>query len=440
VEHNRPDVALRTDSRHLTGSVVRDPEELSPLRRLLPTAGARLRSTGGRLVRRAGLLPGGEPDGLGDDARLGELVLDQRVAVFFPEPPRNAYQVEQWLQPLAALDTRHGVMLLTQDSRTTARLRAVTTLPVLAVGRTATLEGLVRRGRLALALYVSHHPRNFQCLRFGELAHVYLGHGESDKAVSASNQLKAYDRVFVAGQAAVDRALGELMWLDEDRFVQVGRPQLGPEPPRPRPLGARSTVLYAPTWDGAQASMAYCSVATHGEALVRSLVAAGLRVVYRPHPRTGANRPEVRDADASLRAVFREPEMRAAGSAVVSAAPLAEAFAEADALVTDISSLAVEWLPTGRPLVVTEPAEGDAVIAPSPLLEVVPRLAADTAAGAGPLVAGRLRDDVEAGARARLLRHYLAATGDAALQRFLDACDIVLAQRDAARAAVGVNR
>ena len=42
-------------------------------------------------------MPGGEPDGLGEDAGLGGLVLGQRVVVFFPEPPRNAYQLEQWL-------------------------------------------------------------------------------------------------------------------------------------------------------------------------------------------------------------------------------------------------------------------------------------------------------------------------------------------------------
>ena len=117
-----------------------------------PAFTARVRSTGGRLVRRLGLVPGGEPDGIGEDDELGSRVLDQRVAAFFPEPPPNTYQLEQWLRPLRALDERHGVVLVTQDSRTTARLRRTTTLPVLCVARTATLEGLVHRSSLALAL------------------------------------------------------------------------------------------------------------------------------------------------------------------------------------------------------------------------------------------------------------------------------------------------
>ncbi|WP_249523114.1 CDP-glycerol glycerophosphotransferase family protein [Modestobacter marinus] len=395
----------------------------------LPASARRLRARGGRLLRRR-LLPGGEPDAIGEDAQLTGRVLDQRVVVFFPEPPRNAYQLEQWLRPLEHLDRRQGVVLITQDSRTTAQLRAGTTLPVHCVARTATLDGLVSRGRLALALYVSHHPRNFQLLRYPSLAHVYLGHGESDKAVSASNQLKAYDRSFVAGQAAVDRIAGELMWFDLDRLVRIGRPQVSIAE-RHRPAGQRPTVLYAPTWEGGQPSMAYSSVPTHGEALVRSLTGAGLRVVYRAHPRTGANRRDVAEADAALRRVFDEPAVQATGSVLDPGGPLTEAFSDADLLITDVSSVAVEWLPTGRPLVVTEPAEAGAVVPPSPLLAATPRLAQTAAADTAELVRRCLEDDPERAARGALVEHYLGG-GDpaAALGRFLDACQDVLTARD----------
>ncbi len=397
-----------------------------------PALSARVRSTGGRLVRRLGLLPGGEPDGLGEDDVLADLVLEQQVAAFFPEPPRNAYQLEQWLEPLAALDERHGVVLVAQDSRTTARLRTLTRLPVHCVARTATLEGLVERSALGLALYVSHHPRNFQMLRFASVAHVYLGHGESDKAVSASNQLKAYDFSFVAGRAGIDRVREELMWFDLDRLVVVGRPQLSAVSPRRLAEDRPPTVLYAPTWEGAQPAMAYSSVATHGAALVRSLLAEGLRVVYRPHPRTGANRREVAAADAALRRVFAEPAARATGSTVDTGSPLAEAFADADLLVTDVSSLATEWLPTGRPLVITVPRDPGAVVRPSALLEAVPRLTAAAAGTAGALARRCLDDDARGAVRARLTAHYLGDPTDGpATERFVAACTDVLAARDA---------
>nr|CAA9333293.1 MAG: Integral membrane protein [uncultured Nocardioidaceae bacterium] len=397
-----------------------------------PAVPARVRSGGGRLVRRLGLLPGGEPDGLGEDAGLAGAALDGRVVAFFPEPPRNAYQLGQWLPQLEVLHRRHGVAILTQDSRTTAWLRRRTGLPVLCVGRTATLDGLLQRSDVALAVYVSHHPRNFQMLRHPSTAHVYLGHGESDKAVSASNQLKAYDRAFVAGPAAEQRILDELMWFDRDRLVRVGRPQAAV--PSPRPVPVVPTVLYAPTWEGAQPSMAYSSVVTHGRALIASLLTGGLRVVYRPHPRTGANRRDVAAADTGLRRLLDTEEATRTGSAVDLGRPLQEAFAEADLLITDVSSLAVEWLPTGRPLVVTVPADAAAVVTSSPLLDAVPRLAEADAHRAAELVRRHLADDGQRHARAALVDHYLGGCDpDAALARFLDACDDVIAARDAVR-------
>ncbi|WP_143030433.1 CDP-glycerol glycerophosphotransferase family protein [Blastococcus aurantiacus] len=371
---------------------------------------------------------------------LAGAVLEQRVVVFFPEPLRNVYQLAQWLPALEALHGRRGVAVVTQDSRTTAWLRRRTSLPVLCVARTATLDGIVQRSDVALALYVSHHPRNFQMLRYSSAGHVYIGHGESDKAVSASNQLKAYDRVFVAGPAAEERVLAELLWFDRSRLVRIGRPQAATA--APRSAAAVPTVLYAPTWEGAQPSMAYSSVPTHGSALVTSLVAAGIRVVYRPHPRTGANRREVAAADAALRRLLDAPDAQGTGSRTDADRPLQEAFAEADALVTDVSSMAVEWLPTGRPLVVTVPADPAAVVAPSPLLDAVPRLPASAADATGTLVRRCLTDDREAPARAALVEHYLGGSDPAAaLTRFLEACDDVITARDTLRSAVpGVGR
>jgi ketosteroid isomerase-like protein len=396
----------------------------------LTAVAAQVRRNCGRVVRRLGLVPGGEPDGLGEDEALRSFAPGQRVWVFFPEPPVNAYQLLQWADVLADLDARTGVLVLTQDSRTTRVLRERTSLTVRCAARTTTLDGLLRRGRAALALYVSHHPRNFQLLRFPDLAHVYLGHGESDKAVSVSNQLKAYDRAFVAGQAAVDRVAEQLLWFDASSRLQVvGRPQL---PAVRERAGTGRTVLYAPTWEGAQPSMAYSSVSSHGEALVRSLLAAGLRVVYRPHPRTGANQRSYRAADARV----REAVAAAPGSRMDTTTPLAEAFREADVLVTDVSSVAVDWLPTGRPLVVTVPADPAAAVPRSPLLDAVPRLAAGDAGTAGALVERLLAHDDDGTARADLVRHYLGEPDPAAArERFLAACAELVEERDALVAA-----
>ena len=392
-------------------------------------AKARIRRVGGRVIRRLGLLPGGESDRVGEDDALVDVALPQRVLVFFPDVPTNVYQLEQWYDALRALDRVHAVVVVTQDSRTTRLVRERSGLPVHCVARSATLDGLVARSDLALALYVSHHGANFLALRYPSMVHVYLGHGDSDKDISASNQLKAYDFAFVAGPAAVERIERAVPLYDAAaRTVLIGRPQLDALPRgEARASGSAPRVLYAPTWEGAQPSVAYGSVSSHGAVLVRSLLGAGADVTYRPHPRTGANDARVRADDLALRnLVSGHPSGR-----VDTSASLHEAFAAADVLVTDVSSVAMEWLPTMKPLVVTVPARAGLDPVESPLLDVVPRLPAADAPRAAQIVLGVLGDDATREERGRLVEHYLGdVTPGASTQRFLDACSNMVALRE----------
>ena len=96
-----------------------------------------------------------------------------------------------------------------------------------------------------VVLYVNQNVSNFDVLAYARPQHVFLSHGESDKVYMVSNQAKAYDLTFVAGQAAVDRYRAALHDFDTDAKLRViGRPQLHVEraaatdlPPRiaPRP-------------------------------------------------------------------------------------------------------------------------------------------------------------------------------------------------------------
>src|SRR5699024_8453194 len=113
-----------------------------------------------------------------------------------------------------------------------------------------------------------------------------LLHGDSDKLVSVSNQVTAYDYSFVAGQAAIDRLERYTsLFAAPSRCIPIGRPARDTDR---MPVASRTddctTVLYAPTWEGGQASAGYSSLRTHAAAAVRSLAEAGLRVIYRPHP------------------------------------------------------------------------------------------------------------------------------------------------------------
>lgn len=396
----------------------------------------RARSLGGKVVRRFGLLPGGQPDGLGEDDQLREAVWPHRVMVFFGDTRDSLYQIEGWYAPLRALDAEHGVVVVCMDSRTAAAVREASGLEVHTVAQDSTLEGLLERSAITLCLYVNHNPLNFIPLRFRSLAHVSLLHGDSDKIVSVSNQVKAYDFAFVAGQAGADRFARYVPFFDADRHcIVVGRPQLdsaaiahGPRVGHPR-----TTVLYAPTWEGAGPTVAYGSVASHGREIVRSLIAAGHTVVYRPHPLSGVRDGSYGEADVAVRdeVVAAAESDPTAGHHVSTEGRFESDVAAADLLICDVSAVASDWLPTLRPLIITTPAGAETQVAKTRMLATVPRLAAADAATAGALATEQLTADPGRDERIELVEYYFGdVSPGAATRRFLDACAEVMARRD----------
>jgi hypothetical protein len=382
----------------------------------------------GRL-RRSRFLPAGMPDKLTDEHRLGR-PFEQPVMLYFPTTLDSLYQLRPWFRALLALDATHPVVCVFKDSRTARVVRDETGLDCVTLARYGQLDEILSLSDVKLALYVNHDPVNFESLRFTSLVHVYLGHGDSDKGVSVSNQVKAYDLCFLAGRAALERTASAVMLYDAAaRSVLVGQPQLDAAPAiEPRPDPSRPTVLYAPTWEASQPSVSYGSLETHGVALVRALMGR-YRVVYRPHPLNGVIRASYAAADAAVRELADRVDVDV---------PIEQSFADADLLVTDVSAVTLSWLPTGRPLLVTTP---QVPYPPSALMAVVPQLAPGDAFA--DVVATHLVADPTAAARAALVEHYLGdPTPGVATARFVAACGEAMQLRDrewAARRAAGAT-
>lgn len=402
----------------------------------------RLRSLGGKVIRRLQLLPGGIPDGLGDEAHLIGTVLHGESIVFFPDTSDSLYQIRSWYGPLVALHKVRGVTIVCMDSRLARRIRSEVEIPVLTIADGATLDELVARSETKLMLYVNYNPLNFLALRIRSVLHVSLMHGDSDKGVSVSNQAKAFDFSFVAGQAAIDRYARYVSLFDaESRCIAVGWPRLDTDPApaasTAQKIDRQHTVLYAPTWEGGQASVAYGSLPMHGVRLVESLIDAGLRVIYRPHPLTGVRDGRYGNADARLRDLLAE---RSGGHLVSEGRSLQEDFLEASLLICDVSAVAIEWLVTGKPLIITRAEAGHAQEAETRLLQVAQRLAAVDADRAGELAMEQIRVDPERSDRAALTEYYLGDTSPgAALTRFLTACDRLCDLRDTEWARIRAN-
>lgn len=369
----------------------------------------------GRL-RRSRFFPTGMPDKQTDTDRLHKPFI-QPVMLFFPTGADTLYQLRAWLPALKALDDRVGLVAVFRDSRTAAVVRAESGLDCVTLARYGQLDEILGQSSVKLALYVNHDPINFECLRFASMLHVYLGHGDSDKGVSSSNQVKAYDYCFLAGQGALDRTAASLMLYDAPaRSILVGQPQLDGARPQPQPDPTRPTVLYAPTWEGSQPSVSYGSVVSQGCRIIDALQ-PDYRVIYRPHPLIGVIDPVYGKADAALRAL---------ADRVDSDVPLERSFADADLLITDVSAVTLSWMPSGKPVLVTRP---QSPVPPSRLTKAVPMLEGDADVAA--VVAEHLANDPAAAARRELVDYFLGDTSPgAATARFLAACEELLARRD----------
>nr|WP_241733099.1 CDP-glycerol glycerophosphotransferase family protein [Aeromicrobium phoceense] len=202
------------------------------------------------------------------------------------------------------------------------------------------------------------------------------------------------------------------------RSVLIGQPQLDVPAPEPQPDPSRSTVLYAPTWEASQPSVSYGSLLTHGSAVVDAL-AGTHRVIYRPHPLNGVIDPAYGEADAAI---------RARADRVDTDVPLEQSFADADLLITDVSAVTLNWLPTGKPVLVCRPR---VPVPPSRLMDTLPLL--DEDADVAALVAQHLSTDPSAAARRDLIEYYLGDTSPgAATERFLQACSGAMDLRDRA--------
>lgn len=305
----------------------------------------------------------------------------ERIAVFvyFGSGEQYLYQIRDWLAPLSALAERLPVAIIARDPRVALALTEMTALPVMLARWLADIDGLMNTYLPDVVLYVNQNVSNFDVLAYARPQHVFLSHGESDKVYMVSNQAKAYDVTFVAGQAAVDRYRAALHDFDTDSKLRViGRPQLHiPESPPPDlpPTDRARTVVYAPTTEGSAPPMEYGSLASHGVDMVQALLADGnYRIIFRPRPQAGRRQ----NSHASAVRKIADLLTGAAGGHYVDSTPRFGWQREvADALVCDISAVAVDWLTTGKPLVVTRPVQPLAPILSGGMLAALPLLSVE---------------------------------------------------------------
>lgn len=273
-------------------------------------------------------------------------------AVYFADTRQSIYQIMQWLPALERLSEEVApVLLIIRDPHVAQLLASQTGLPIAFASSSSALESALSRCKTLVVFYVNNNQANFTALRIAGPAHVHLSHGESGKVSMVSNQLKAYDYAFVAGDAAVDRILANIPRFNASHLVPVGRPQLDGVDRATRQPKSVITVLYGPTWEGDSTQMAYGSIPSIGRQLIQQLLSDPvIRVIYRPHPRTGTVSKHYADAHAQIRSL-----VASAGQdrAIVDKNPDPyESLSNADVFVGDVSAITMDAIGLDIPTVI----------------------------------------------------------------------------------------
>ncbi len=336
-------------------------------------------------------------------------------ALYFASGPRALYQLMPWVKVFERLSDGVPTSLVVRSIDSFNVLRRTTNLPVIYVRTFSDMQMLVEKSPdLGVLFYVNHDRLNYQPLRFGNVLHIHIGHGESDKSYMASNQSRAYDLVFVAGQAAVDRHTRHLIDFDVSRLKEIGRPE---SDVAPDPGSIPTSVMYAPTYEGDIPGMRYTSVDVFGLEMVSSLIESGFTVVYRPHPFTGRSDHAVKEADARIKSLIRElgpPHW------VDTSRPAHVALKDSAVLISDVSAMAIDFLATGRPLWVTDPGHVHAAdVGESATRNAAYQVDESNYAEIGQVITETLEKDPLAAERARWADYYFGdVTPGASLKRF----------------------
>ena len=283
--------------------------------------------------------------GLPCSNKANDIISSARFFIHIGGGVSEAFHVDLWYPYVEAVDPSTIVIIRSERLFDLLR-RTRPELPLVYVNDGYSAEALLSGCPSAIAiLYIANTGNSIHFLRFNQFSHVFLGHGDSEKAASSHKFFRAYDEVWTAGRAHIDRFRASGMNYDGLRFRVVGRPTLRdllcsePDP---------TAFLYLPTWEGFQAEQDYTSIRAAGAFVSDISTLTGRKATVKLHPWTGRRDASLNKVEAQ---VATPSGNRLAEIEVVERNEIAvDRMKPASFLIADISSVVSDFLPTGRPI------------------------------------------------------------------------------------------
>lgn len=276
----------------------------------------------------------------------------------------------QWIPAFVRTGVRFVVL-----ARTAGLYRAAIAqypkLDIVCIVSAPDVENFVLAHRsLRFVCYTSNTGNNIHLVRHNHLTHVFLGHGDSDKAASAHKVFRMYDEIWTAGKAHRDRLKNAGFPTEDLRFYEIGRPNasvglaMAMHPWKARvKTGLR--ILYLPTWEGYFAEHDYASLGLASDILLETARAfREARVWAKFHPFSGKRIAAFASLAEGLTARALEEGLHERLRAIAATVPIEEVIPDANLFICDISAVVTDcliadcpifvYVPQGRPIALAQ--------------------------------------------------------------------------------------
>jgi len=335
-------------------------------------------------------------------------------------PPASVRQVIMWLPYLERVGARYAIVVRRRNG--VDLMAKLTSRPVVLASNLPDIDAAAVPS-LKAVFYVNNGMKNAHTVRFAELTHVQLLHGDSEKQTSANPITAMFDQIWVAGQAGIDRYAQNGVEIPAEKFRIVGRPQVENVKVVRTPIREikQKVVLYAPTWIGYFGDTNHCSLGVAHKILAGLLARPDVTVIMRhhqltsKHARSAAQLAELEKMLARDRATTKRKHQWGATTAVGEFVDWAN---KADAMVADISSVVSDFLYSEKPFAVTDMLDGGDDLAASAAIFGATYLLRRDMSNLDEVLGHLLDDDPLAAVRHEVKTYYL---GDFPAEHYADA-------------------
>ncbi|HAJ6269151.1 TPA: CDP-glycerol glycerophosphotransferase family protein [Escherichia coli] len=282
-----------------------------------------------------------------------------------------AYQIDMWVDVFMSSGEPFAILTRNIELYQWA-IRKYPYLNIVYAKRPVDVDAVLNNLPWLYAIYYTSNTGNLiHTLKHNKFKHIFLGHGDSDKAASAHKFFRVYDEIWVAGQAHIDRFKNANLEIRHLHFVKVGRPNLkkiiqdAMKEFSCENESKNNTIVYLPTWEGVYEENNYSSARLSPVFLSQISQKTNSKIVAKFHPLTGTRDRSMSQLYTALNDAFADcPYMLTVTDSTYSIPKL---VTEGDFFICDISAVVSECISSLRPIFVYVPCDRNITMSNSSL-------------------------------------------------------------------------